>query len=174
MEVIGWTLIIFFARVIDVGLDAFRVQFIVRRKAFLAGVIGFVEVLIFILIVSRVISDIQHWTYVVAYAAGFATGTALGTRLSDRLSHRAAQATVISNGPSAQVEDALREAGFAMTRYEGFGRDGRVDVIDVVCGSRQLPQLMKLVKMADPKAFVYVQDLAGLRGGYVFGLRSRV
>ena len=88
MEILGWTLVIFFARVADVGLGTIRVQFIVRRKKLPAAMIGFVEVLIFILIVSRVIRDIQHWPYVLAYAGGFAAGTLLGMYLSEKFAQR--------------------------------------------------------------------------------------
>ena len=65
-----WTLVIYVARGFDVSLGTIRVHFIVRQKKTLATLIGFVEVLIFILIVSRVIQDIQHWPYVLAYAGG--------------------------------------------------------------------------------------------------------
>ena len=45
--------IIFLSRVLDVSMGTFRVQMIVRRKKLIAGVLGFFEVLIFILIVSK-------------------------------------------------------------------------------------------------------------------------
>ncbi len=136
MDMLTWTFVIFLARVLDVSLGTVRVQFIVRRRKVLAALTGFVEVLIFILIVSRVIQDIHHWPYVLAYAGGFATGTLLGMHLSERLSRQVVQATVISNGRGSEVEMAIREAGFALTRYAGAGRDGPVDVLDVVCTSR--------------------------------------
>jgi len=174
MEVLLWSLIIFLARVTDVAMGTIRVQFIVRRKKILAAAIGFVEVLIFILIVSRVIQDIQHWPYVLAYAGGFAVGTLLGIYLSEKLSQRAMQTTVICNGSQANMEAALREAGFALTRYEGIGRDGPVAVLDVVCTARRLPQLLQVVKATDPKAFFYTQELSALQGGYVLGLKSKL
>ena len=169
-----WTFVIFFARVCDVSLGTIRVQFIIRRKKVFAALIGFVEVLIFILIVSRVIQDIQHWPYVLAYAGGFATGTLLGMSLAERLSQRMVQLTVIGNGSHEQMEAALREAGFALTRYQGVGRDGPVDVIDVICSSRALSRVTGVVNAVDPEAFLYTHELIGLRGGYVYGLKSKV
>lgn len=174
MGVLTWSLIIFLARVTDVSLGTIRVQFIIRRQKVLAAAIGFVEVLIFILIVSRVIQDIQHWPYVLAYAGGFATGTLLGMYLSEKLSRRVMQTTVMCHGTQEVMEAALREAGFALTRYEGTGRDGVVAVLDVVCASRRLPQLLTVVRTTDPKAFFYTQELAGLHGGYVLGLKSKL
>jgi uncharacterized protein YebE (UPF0316 family) len=173
-EVIFWTLFIFGARVLDVGLGTIRVQFIVRRKKILAALIGFVEVLIFILIVSRVISDIQHWPYVLAYAGGFATGTLLGMSITERLTRRPVEATVISHAPWPQLEAAVRDAGFALTRYDAVGRDGPVEVFDVVCTSEQLAQLTLVVSGVDPGAFVYTHELAGLQGGHVYGLKAKI
>ena len=169
-----WTLVIFVARVFDVSLGTIRVHYIVRQKKPLAALTGFVEVLIFILIVSRVIQDIQHWPYVLAYAGGFATGTLLGMHLTEVLSRQMVQVTVISNGPSVAVEAALREAGFALTHYGGTGRDGSVNVLDVVCASRGLADLIEIVTRTDPKAFLYSQELSASRGGHVYGLKSKV
>ena len=173
MEILIWTAMIFFARIVDVGLGTMRVHFIVRRKKFLAAMTGFVKVLIFVLIVSRVIRDIHHWPYVLAYAAGFATGTLLGMVLTEKLSQQMVQASVISNGSREKMEAAVREAGLALTRYEGIGRDGPVDVLDVACTTRGLARLMEVVTSVDPKAFLHAQELAALRGGYVLGLKRK-
>jgi uncharacterized protein YebE (UPF0316 family) len=169
-----WTMVIFVARVFDVSLGTIRVHFIVRQKKLLATLTGFVEVMIFILIVSRVIQDIQHWPYVLAYAGGFATGTLLGMYLAEKLSLQVVQATVISNERSREVEVALREAGFALTRYGGTGRDGPVDVLDVVCTARGVRRLIEAVTEVDPTAFLYSQELVGLRGGDVYGIKSKM
>jgi uncharacterized protein YebE (UPF0316 family) len=77
------------------------------------------EVHIFVLIVSRVIQDIQHWPYVLAYSGGFAMGTLLGMHLSERLPKQVVQATVKSKRWSSEVEVAIREAGSALTQLKG-------------------------------------------------------
>jgi uncharacterized protein YebE (UPF0316 family) len=76
MDLAAWTVIIFLARMLDVSLGTLRAQFIVRRKKLMAGLTGFVDVLIFIMIVGRLIQDIQHFPYVLAYAGGFRWYTA--------------------------------------------------------------------------------------------------
>lgn len=174
MEVLLWTLLIFVARVLDVGLGTIRVQFIMRRQKLLAAATGFVEILIFILIVSRVIQDIKNWPYVLAYATGFAVGTLLGMSISEKLSRRMLHATVICQASLDVVASAVREAGYALTRYEGVGRDGPVDVLDVVCMDDGLGRLTQLVMALEPRAFIYTQELAGLQGGYIYGLKSKV
>ena len=174
MEILVWTLIIFFARVLDVSLGTIRVQLIVRRKKILAAAIGFLEVLIFIVIVSRVIRDIEHWPYILAYAGGFAMGTLLGMVLSDLLSQRVVQATVICDSSQEALEGAVREAGFALTRHEGMGRDGAVNVIDIVCSAQQMARLIEVVNGVAPKAFLYTHEVAGQWGGHIYGLKSKM
>ena len=174
MDMLLWTLVIFAARVFDVSLGTIRVHFIVRQKKVLASLIGFVEVLIFIVIVSRVIQDIQHWPYVLAYAGGFAAGTLLGMSLTEKLSKEAVQVTIISNGHSDEVEAALREAGFGLTRYGGSGRDGSVEVLEVVCSTKGLGRLIETVTRTDSTAFLYSRELSTLRGGHVYGLKSKM
>jgi uncharacterized protein YebE (UPF0316 family) len=174
MDMLAWTLLIFSARVLDVGLGTIRVQFIVRGKKIWATLIGFVEVLIFILVVSRVIQDIQHWPYVLAYAGGFATGTLVGMHLTERLSRQVVQTTVICHQQTEDVEAAVRKAGFALTRYEGSGRDGPVDVLDVVCSAKGLPRLKSVVAEVEPGAFLYTQQLSAWQGGFVYGIKNKM
>lgn len=81
---------------------------------------------------------------------GFAAGTLLGMYLSDLLSRRVVQATVICEGPRKELEVAVREAGFALTGYEGMGRDGAVNVIGVVCSAQQTGHLIKAANQVAP------------------------
>lgn len=169
-----WAVAIFFSRVVDVGLGTIRVQLIVRRRKYLAALIGFVEIVIYILIVSQVLKDIRNWLNVLAYAGGFAIGTLLGIFLSERMTRGVVEVTVITRGPWHNVETAVREAGFALTRHSGVGREGRVEVLNVVCSARDLSRLVSAVSGADRDAFLYTRELAGLRGGYVYGVKSKL
>jgi uncharacterized protein YebE (UPF0316 family) len=174
MSVALWALVIFLARVADVTLGTIRVHMIIRRRRVLAPLIGFVEVLIFILIVSRVIRDIQEWPYVIAYAGGFATGTLVGILLSERLERGAVEVTIIPHEPDEEeVELAIREAGFGLTSQLGTGREGSVEVLTVVCPARQLSSLIDLVTRVDPKAFLYARELSSLRGGHILGMKGK-
>ncbi len=179
-DVILLSVAIFFSRVVDVGMGTIRVQMIVRRRKYVAALIGFFEILIYILVVSQVISgmhdltSIVSWVQVVVYAAGFATGTLMGVFLSERMARGVVEVTVIGHEPHDALEAAVREAGFALTRYSGVGRQGRVAVLSAVVSMGDVARLVRVVTAADPDAFVYTQELAGLRGGYVYGVKSKL
>ncbi|MGC8874620.1 MAG: DUF2179 domain-containing protein [Chloroflexia bacterium] len=173
-DAVLWAALIFTSRVVDVGLGTVRVQLIVRRRKWLAAAIGFVEILIYILIVSRVIQEIGNWLNVIAYAGGFAAGTLVGMAISERMNRGVVEVTTITHGAWQELEDAVREAGFALTRHSGVGREGRVEVLTVVCSARDVSRLVDVVTRVDPSAFVYTRELAGLRGGYVYGVKSKL
>ena len=179
-ETILWAVVIFLSRVLDVGMGTIRVQLIVRHRKALAALIGFFEVLIYILIVSQVINGmddlttVASWIKVFAYACGFAVGTLVGMFLTERMGRGMVEVTIITQEPAVQLEGAVREAGFALTRYEGMGRAGQVGVLSAICNAREVPRLIAVVTQADSRAFVYTQELAGLRGGYVYGVKSKL
>ena len=78
-------LLIFFARMIDVTLMTLRIIFVSRGKRYLAPLLGFVEVFIWIAVVSQVIGGANNLVAYLAYAAGFAAGNYVGIYIENRL-----------------------------------------------------------------------------------------
>lgn len=78
-------LLIFFARMIDVTLMTLRIIFVSRGKRYLAPLLGFVEVFIWIAVVSQVIRGANNLVAYLAYAAGFAAGNYVGIYIENRL-----------------------------------------------------------------------------------------
>jgi hypothetical protein len=87
-EVYAWVvlpILIFLARVIDVSLGTLRIIFIARGRRKLAPLLGFFEVLIWIVVVSQVMQNLHSPLSFIAYAAGFATGNYVGMWIEDKL-----------------------------------------------------------------------------------------
>ncbi|OCL28080.1 hypothetical protein U472_02460 [Orenia metallireducens] len=74
----------FLARAFDIALGTLRVQIVVSRRKYLAAFIGFFEILIYILIVSKVLQDIGHFINIIAYAGRFSCGTIIGLTIEER------------------------------------------------------------------------------------------
>ncbi len=64
----------FCARVADVPMGTIRVICVARRHRAVAVVLGFVEMLIWVLAVSAVFRHLDCWTNVVAFAGGYRRG----------------------------------------------------------------------------------------------------
>jgi uncharacterized protein YebE (UPF0316 family) len=174
MSIILWTLAIFFGRIIDVSLGTIRINFIVRRKKLFAAVVGFFEVTIFVAVIARVIQDLSSNIYgIFAYGAGFAVGTLIGVTISDRLSKDLISTNIISKNKSVEIEEFLRKEGFGVTCYDGYGKDGEVKIINVVCRQVYFPRLNKMLINLDPDLFVTSHTLENQKGGYLYGLKKK-
>jgi len=166
--------IIFLSRVLDVSIGTFRVQMIVRRKKLIAGVLGFFEVLIFILIVSKVIQDIGNWLNVIAYCAGFATGNIVGIYISEKISKEIISIGIISRTKWQKIEGELREEGFGVTRNVGYGKDGEVQILKVICERNYFPKVRDVALERDRKVFITSYLLTGKNGGCMYGVKSKI
>ena len=86
MNILRMCIIIFFARVIDVSLATFVTVLTVKGKRALATIIGFIDVLIWFLVVKEALNtDIKSIWIAFSYAGGYALGTFIGTTLSNKL-----------------------------------------------------------------------------------------
>lgn len=169
-----WAFFIFFFRIIDVALGTFRVQMIVDRKKMAAGLIGFVEVLIFILIVSKVIQDIGNWMSVFAYCAGFAIGSMVGISISEKLSRDIISVELISKGHWAEIEQRLREEGFGVTRSLGHGLHGKCQILQIIIPRDQFPKVRDIALEYDRKTFITSYMIMDKSGGHVYGVKSKI
>jgi len=71
-------LLIFFARIFDVSLGTIRIILIARGYRYIAPILGFFEVLIWLAAINIVLSSLQSVASYIIYAAGFAAGNYIG------------------------------------------------------------------------------------------------
>ena len=166
--------IIFLSKVLDVTMGTFRVQMIVQRKKLISGVLGFFEVLIFILIVSKVIQDIGNWFNVIAYCAGFAIGNIVGIYISEKISKEIISVGIISKIKWQKIEEKLRDEGFGITRNVGYGKDGEVQILRVICERNYFPKVREISLEHDRKAFITSYLITGKYGGRMYGVKSKL
>ena len=166
--------IIFVSRVLDVSMGTFRVQMIVKRKKLIAGVLGFFEILIFILIVSKVIQDIGNWLNVLAYCGGFAIGNVVGIYISEKMSKDIISVGIISKIKWQEIEKKLWDEGFGVTRNIGYGKDGEIQVLRVICERNYFPKIRDISLEYDQKAFITSYLLSGKCGGHMNGIKSKL
>jgi len=162
-----WALLlaVFLSRIADQTLDTFRTISIFRGYRFLAALMGFFTVLIWINVAGQVISNIHsNWYLTVVYAAGFAAGQATGLWLESRiaLGH---QLVRVWSRSEVNIAEPLWEHNYAMTELQGKSRGGPIDVVFVVVRRNRVSELCDLINQLDPKAFYTVEDVkqVGLR-----------
>jgi len=150
-------IVIFLARILDVSIGTIRVILVISGARYLAAVLGFFEVVIWVLAVGSVVHNLDSPPILFGYAAGFATGTLIGMTIEDKIALGWRVVRVIAPESKGLLAPALREAGFRVTVVEGSGRDGPVDIAFSVIRRRELPKFYKVVGQVTPKAFVAVE-----------------
>ena len=88
-ELYAWVilpLLIFFARICDVSMETIRVIYISRGIKYLAPIIAFFEIVIWLLAMEVVMNDLSNIANFMAFALGFAMGTYVGLVIEERLS----------------------------------------------------------------------------------------
>ena len=152
-------LIIIAARIGDVTLGTVRTVAIVHGRRHLALVLGFFEVLIWITVVSKVVSlAAAEPGYGVVYAFGFALGNWVGITIEQRLA-LGQQVIRIFTRHAGAVATSLRIEGHRVTVFAGEGRDGPVWLLYIQTGRRRIPALAERARALDPDCFYVVEDV---------------
>lgn len=152
------TLLIFCARVADVSMGTIRTIYVIRGQRSAAWWIGFFEVLIWVVAVSRVINDLDRPIYAVAYALGFATGNFVGVTIEQRLAMGNRVVRVFSRKGDA-IASVIRDAGYGATVFDGRGKDGPVELVYIEVPRREVKRVATMVRQVDPGCFYVIDDI---------------
>jgi len=154
--------LIFFARIIDVSVGTLRTISIIQGRTKVAFFLAFIETSVWLIVLSEVLPKVVAEPILgVFYAFGFATGNVVGILVEKRLAMGYTNFRVITTKFAKEITNSLREKGFAVTNFEGHGKDGMVTEIYVVSDRKNLPLLIKIVKEIEPEAF-YIAEQAGI------------
>ncbi len=155
-------LLIMLARICDVTIGTFRIILVSRGERLYASLAGFVEVLIWIVVVGHVMSDLGGWLNYFAYAAGFAMGNYIGISLERKLAMGMVVMRVITNKPGDDLIEHLKQEYHGVTSIAARGVSGEVRLVLAVVKRKDIPYFLKIVKAHNPKAFVSVEDVRHL------------
>lgn len=171
--VFAWVVLpvlIFLARICDVTLGTVRLIFVSRGFKYLAPLVGFFEVLIWILAIGQIMQNLTNWVCYLAYAGGFAIGNYIGMLVAERLSLGTVLIRVITQKGAHALVDRLRSEDYGVTSVDGEGGAGPVQVIFTIVPRREVGAVVYLVKAFNPKAFYSIEEVGYVEKG-VFPLR---
>jgi uncharacterized protein YebE (UPF0316 family) len=163
-------LLIFLARICDVTLGTVRLIFVSRGFKYLAPLVGFFEVLIWILAIGQIMKNLSSPVCYLAYAGGFATGNYVGILIVERLSLGVVLIRVITRKGADSLLNRLREQDYGVTSVDGRGAEGPVQIIFTIVPRREVGAILDLVKAFNPRAFYSIEEVGFVEKG-VFPLR---
>ncbi|NLL05909.1 MAG: DUF2179 domain-containing protein [Clostridiaceae bacterium] len=160
-DVFSWVilpLLIFVSRIIDVSIGTIRIILVSRGKKYIAPLLGFFEVLIWIVAISQIMQHLDNIACYFAYAGGFATGTFVGMILEEKLAIGMLVVRVILVKDECHLRERLRNAGFGVTLVDAHGANGDVNIIYTIIKRKELDEVIEIVTNCNSKAFYSVED----------------
>jgi uncharacterized protein YebE (UPF0316 family) len=153
--------LIFLARVGDVSMETIRVIYISRGVRYLAPIIAFFEIIIWLLAMEVVMSDLTNIANFFAFAFGFATGTWVGLVIEEKLSIGMVVLRIITTQDEADDEIiAFMEAEHCgVTSLDAKGTRGNVRMILSLVNRTELPRITQYLHENKPHAFYSIEDV---------------
>ncbi len=158
-------ILIFFARILDVSIGTLRIILISKGYKRLAPLLGFFEVLIWILAISQIMQNLNNWTNYFAYAAGFATGNFIGMLLEEKIALGNHLVRIITDKEIQPLIQAFSEAGYGATVVSGKGKTGDVSVVFILFRRKNMAQIEEIIAQYAPNSFYTIEDIRHIRHG---------
>ncbi len=167
MEMFFGYFLIFFARMLDMSMATVRTLMVMQGRKFQAALIGFFEVGIYVVVLGKVVNSLDNPYNLLSYCFGFAAGNYVGIMIENKIALGNLSAQIILKTANNDILiDTLRSEKFGVTSYEGQGIEGPREMLTVALNRKDLPRLKRIVDTIDVNAFITVNSISPIRGGY--------
>jgi uncharacterized protein YebE (UPF0316 family) len=163
-------LLIFCARICDVTIGTIRIVMVAKGQKYLAPVMGFFEVLIWIITMSKVVQNLDNWLCYIGYAGGFATGNLVGLLVEEKIAIGIVKIQIITGDKAGMLIEALKQAGYGVTHIDAKGGSEEVSVIYTFVKRTELPKVEVIILKHNPNAFYSIEDVKSVNRG-IFPIR---
>jgi len=165
-------LLILFAKIIEVSLMTLRIVFITKGERKIGALVAFVEVTLWIFIVTFVMNDLMADPIkAVFYALGFSIGNYLGSLLEEKIGIGLSQVQIIvKKEHGSKLAKELRDESYAVTVVHGEGRNLERNILFMYVKRKRVKHLLEIVKEKQENAVITVMDTKPVYGG--FGIRK--
>ena len=159
-------LLIFFARICDVSLETIRVIYISKGIKYLAPIIAFFEIVIWLLAMEVVMNDLANIANFFAFAFGFAAGTYIGLVLEEKLSIGMVILRIVTTEESNDSIIAfMQKENYGTTSMDATGSRGSVKMILSLVNRVDVPRIMAHLEKTNPTAFFSIEDVRYVNSG---------
>ncbi len=160
--------VIFLAKILEVSLMTVRTVLVTRGEKVYASIIGFIEVIIWLYVVSVVLVGIKDDPIrMVVYAFGFACGNYLGSLLEEKLALGILTINVIAsieNGEKIAAIVRKENVGVTSVAAEGINEIKKMLLIHVK--RKRKNEIIKLIQSSNINCVISISDTRTVYGGY--------
>ena len=151
--------LIFVSRIADQTLGTIRIIFVSKGMKYLAPILGFFEVILWLIIMRQIFQNLNNALYYISYAAGFGMGNYIGMLIEEKMAMGVALIRIIPQKDSSLLLSHLKKSNFRHTSIKGYGSEGPVDIIFSIIKRKHVGEFTRLIKQFNPKAFFTIEDV---------------
>lgn len=165
-------LLIFLARISDQSIGTIRLIFLSKGQKILAPLLGFFEVIIWLLAVSQIMNHLDNVLAYVAYGGGFAMGNYIGIVLEEKLSIGNVLIRIIPKKDTRELIQFLRENNYGVTSVKAEGSRGEVDIVFTIIKRKSIEHVVSIINQFNPNAFYTIEDVKSINEGIIINTRG--
>lgn len=167
LDIYPWLLplVIFFGRIIDVSLGTLRIIFVSKGQKNKAPLIGFVEVFIWVVVISQILARANDMVAYLSYAGGYAAGNYIGLTLENRIAYGILLCRIYTQKNGTELIKALNKLNIGATMTHGEGSTNEVDIIETVVDRKKLKVLETTINDFDSNSFYVIEDVRTKKNG---------
>ena len=155
----GIPLLICLARVLDVSIGTLRIIFVSKGLRLWAPLLGFFEVSIWLIAISKVMENLTNPINYIVYALGFSLGNYIGMFIESRLALGMVVIRIITKKDSHDLVSALRSLRYSVTVADAEGNNGIVSVVFTVIKRSDIERVRSLIGIYNPLAVYSIEDV---------------
>ena len=163
------SIIILFAKTLELSLSAIKTVFISKNKKLFAILFGFTECIVWALIVSAVITSLtSNALWLLAYCIGYSLGIFIGLIIEEKIALGIKQIEfVVDNFNLLIIEQYLKENEYGFYVTDGYGKSGGLYIIKTIVQRKNESKVLKQIsEIADCHFFTSTSDVSKTIGGY--------
>ena len=157
------------AKIVEITIQSLKTCMMVKGQRLKAAVLGFIECVIWGLVISTVIGTLGNDIYLLLfYCVGYATGLFLGSTLEGKIALGTSNLELVASDESTEkITEYLRTNNRGYTVLAGHGSIAQMNMIFIVLPRKDIPRVLKDVrKISDDKVFVVASEVSRSTGGY--------
>ena len=158
-------ILIFVSRIMDVSIGTVRIVMVAKGQKIIAPILGFFEVLIWLIAISQIIQHLDNWVCYLGYGAGFATGNYIGMIIEEKLAVGIVQLQIITRADAHLLIDQLKSQGYGITHQDAHGAVEEVSIIYSIIKRNDLPKVDEIIRTFNPNAFYSIADVKFVNRG---------
>lgn len=159
-------ILIFCSRIMDVSVGTLRIIFVARGKKTAAPILGFFEVLIWLVVITGIMKYADSWICYIAYAAGYATGNYVGMMLEEKLAIGILSVRIFASDDKAELlTQTLSDKGYGVTQIKGSGKHTDTNILHCIIRRKEYSDVVSVINGIDGSLFYYAEELRHVSNG---------